>query len=148
MARSQTAEAPAKPGQVEQAENNGAAEEEVISLRFKEQKVKIEDREGKIHVYTIRDTDGEGRDTYMDEIMSRSDIGEDGKPGRIKSMKGMQSLLLSMMLHDENDELVPKEIIDSWPAGAREALFEKARTIAALDDKALERAKNVSGEKS
>lgn len=115
-----------------------------IKLRFKNSTT--------LRELIIRDMEGTARDAYLDTVKNRTKV-EDGKAVGFKTFDGHQTDLISRMLYEAtpaNPEgrLVPLSEIKAWPGALQSKLVKQCRLIAGLDDKAEDKAKNDSAEKS
>ena len=106
-----------------------------FSSKLKTQPVKID---GKKH--TVKELTGEQRDDHGDYVRTTNMNVEGSIIKGIKTMKGLQSKLLSLCLYDENGELVPQDVIEKYPAKMQGALHKLAQKLSGLevDEKANE----------
>lgn len=117
-----------------------------LSTRRKEVEVDVEENDGTIRTYTVRELSGALRDQFFDSMNRRSTgVTQDGIRS-FKTFKGMYSDLLTLSLFDAHDQPVPAAIIQDWPSSTQEALFRIASELSGLDKKAAEKAKNSSTE--
>lgn len=120
-------------------ETNGTAIPRRRSLRRKEIPIEIEDEQGLVSVYTLREMDGTQRDSWIARGQQRGVTAE----GRVKNMTGMIAELLSLTLYDPSGMLVPVKTIQTWPASLQWELFQDSQELSALNPKAQEQAKNA-----
>jgi len=124
-------------------ESNGRTR---LSARRKEVEVDIEEDDGSVRTYTVRELNGTLRDQFFDSMNRRATgITSEGVRS-FKTFKGMYSDLLSLSLFDAHDQPVPADTIQQWPSSTQEELFRIASQLSGLDRKAVERAKNSSME--
>lgn len=117
-----------------------------FSLVLKEVPVSVSDVEGVEKNFVLRELTGKQRDTYLNEMGGRMKFNKAGKTEGLSNYEGLQSGLLSLSLHDENDELVKKNVLQAWPASVLSDLFDVAQELSGLDKGAEEAAKNDSKE--
>lgn len=110
-----------------------------LDLCFKEVKVNLRDASGTSRPYTLRELDGKGRDTYMNDVNSRMKY-EKGQANGMKDMAGLQSKLIHLSLRTAEGHSVSVEEISSWNSSTVEALYKKAQELSGLKD--------VEGEKA
>lgn len=95
--------------------------------------------------YVLVEMDGRCRDKYLTNVSSRVDSGPDGKGTSVKNFEGLQSALLSLVLFEvvgSERKPVPEDTIQAWPARVQSALFDQARDMNGLGDKAEQEAGN------
>jgi len=107
-----------------------------LSLDLAEVEVVLTGADGEEKHWKIVELVASERNRYLNKLTNRTVIGSDGKTARIKSFDGFQADLLTLSLRDENDRLVPKDVIEGLPAKAQHALFEKARDLSGLNQDA------------
>lgn len=118
------------------------------TLKFKEELIEIEDKDGNVKRYIMREFDGQVRDQYQEEIGRRMEIGPDGKGVKIKNYQGWESTLLKLVLFEITNTdpfttvAVEEKVIQSWPSSVREALHKDAQELCGLSKKADDDAKN------
>lgn len=95
--------------------------------------------------YELREMTAAARDQYLDQLADRMRLDKDDKPCGLKKFKGHQAELLSKCLFQAADnQLVPAEEIQKWPASIVSQLFDAAQTLHALNAKdVLQEAKNA-----
>jgi hypothetical protein len=98
-----------------------------ISLYGTSQKVVATTPAGAME-FEIRELDADSRDSYMDLLGQRIDIGTDGQPHRIKKVSGMHTELLELCLYREGKR-VPASEIGKWPSSVVSVLFTAAQKI-------------------
>lgn len=95
-------------------------------------------------VYKLKELTGGQRDTYLNAFDLDVEI-VDGKP-KIKSSEGFKTFpavdFLAMCLYDENDKLVGKEKIETYPSRVVSKLHTAALKLSGLDKDSEEEAKN------
>ncbi len=112
-----------------------------FTLKVKSIPITIENKDGQFSTYTLRELSGSERDIHLTDLVQRSIPDASGKPtGNIRTVKGMQSNLLTLCLIDEKGKNVLPNIIDSWPSRVVQALYERAQDLSGLTGEALEAA--------
>ena len=112
-----------------------------FDLAFESKRVKLTEN-GKEKYYTIREMNGEGRDTFLTKMGTRIKFDEKGKPIGMQNFEGHQADLLIRCMYDEDDKLVTKALVQSWPAKVQQKLFDVAEKLNALTEGAEKEAKN------
>lgn len=95
--------------------------------------------------YILRELSGPGRDQYMSDISRRMRYMRDGSPAGMKDFKNLYAYLLSLTLYsvEKGDYLTIKEVQEQIPSSSVQSkLYDKAKEISALGDKAEDEAKN------
>lgn len=104
-----------------------------LSLRLKSEAIAIEVSEGIEKIFTLKELTGTQRDTYLEDIRNRVTLDDAGKVKGFKSLRGMQTLLISLTLTDENRQPITAKILDEWPASVLTALFEASQALSGLE---------------
>ena len=101
-----------------------------FSTKLQEIPVEMDDKH-----YTLRELNGDQRDTFLQDMKSRVVPGsiKDDK-AEVKNFNGLQASLLIKTLYDENGKSVPKDVIQSYPATVVQALFEASQELSKLSD--------------
>lgn len=103
--------------------------------------------DGKEKKCVLRELLGGGRNDYLEEVTKGMDIqlGPDGKPKSITkpSMGKLQTLMLTLCLHDENDKLFTAEEIEKLPNRVREALHTKAEEMSTFSEESMKKVGNA-----
>jgi len=102
-----------------------------FTLKRKEVEVEIEHEDGVVHVYTIRELSGTGRDSYLSSMAGKFKFDENGKPSGVKDFNGLQASLLARCLF-RDEALVPEKVIQEFPSSTVEGLFDVAQEVSAL----------------
>lgn len=113
-----------------------------ISLKRKEIAVELEDGNGIVKNYTLRELDGTQRDKFLNIMSETMKNGPDGRPVGLKTFENFQANLLTKSLFDESNQPVPVQVIQTWPTSALTTLFDMAQKISALAPDAKVEAKN------
>jgi len=108
---------------------------------LKTETVEIEDQNGEVTVYTVRELSGAEREKYLDTVNARMKF-EDGKPVGFTSYEGSYTKLVSMCMVDDDGKKVNPETVKNWPQSTVEELFRLAQRLSGLDLRAEEEAKN------
>lgn len=116
-------------------------EELRVSIVLKERPVLVTEANGEERKFVLRELTGEERDVYLSWMSKRIKF-EDGKATNITNFEGMQAELLARCLHDEENKLVPVDILQKFPASALSVLFEVAQTLNGLSIEGAKEAKN------
>lgn len=108
--------------------------------------VNLKDKEGVVHAYYLEELNGEDRDIHLDDLGDRMKYDGPAGKARMKTMKAMQSNLVGQCLYKvsgdgKDDELVPSEVVQKWPARIVQRLYDVANDISALTEKAEKAAK-------
>lgn len=124
------------------SENNGTTQPE--RKRFKkalrEEQVELENADGSVEVYTIKEMPGTQRDAYLNASKHRVTV-KDGRPV-VTEFKGIHSHLLSRCMFDSNGKAVEQSVIDSTFGGSLQfELFQIAQRVNALGEGAREEEK-------
>lgn len=117
-----------------------------FQLRRKMEAIILEDMDGTPIQAAIVELDGTERDAYLSFIASKMTMGQDGKVGRMKDTKGLQTMLLSKSIykatHDENGNVraiaetpFPEKEIVSWPSSVISSLYDKSQALSGLGKK-------------
>lgn len=91
----------------------------VVVVDEKEQELKFE----------LRELKAAARDRYVDQLSARLLTDKAGNVIGIKKYDGMQADLLSICMHGEDGNLVPRTTLSSWPGNVVKALFEAAQVL-------------------
>lgn len=100
------------------------------SLELIEQPVRIE---GKL--YKLREASGAAACKYRDALLSQTELGADGKAGKIKVNTETEPLLVSLCLFDPEGNPVPLATVMGWPSRVIKQLYNRAKEISELDEK-------------
>jgi hypothetical protein len=105
----------------------------------------------KLRRFIMREMDGMSRDDYLTKSNKKTEVGPDGL-SRVVDFNGSLSELLARMLYEvhtvDGVDVVnskPTALIDiqSWPAKAQMALYQKALPISGLHERAVIESKNA-----
>jgi hypothetical protein len=111
----------------------------VIRLQRKQKNVTIEDENGVVRPYVVREMMGNIRDQWLNTMAERMKLDKSGTPVGVKEFKGLQTSLICRCLYDQNGKLIPETTIANWPASAQKALFEMCQKLSGLDDSAKDK---------
>ena len=118
-------------------------EELKFSLKLAEVPVKITGADGVEKSYVLKELDGVGKSTFLDDFTKRAARDNNGNITKnLKEVKGFQEGLITLCLFDESNKSVPVETIEKYPSGAIDSLFEAAQELSGLNKKAEEEIKN------
>lgn len=98
----------------------------------KQRPVKIEDADGQIKEYSLREVKAAKRDQYLDKLSNRLLTDNKGNIIGMKKYEGMQSDLLLMCMHDADGKLVDKAFLDDLPGTAVVDMFKAAQVLNGL----------------
>lgn len=114
-----------------------------FSLKLTEVPVKITGVDGIEKSYVLRELDGVGKSTFLDDFTSRAQRDKNGLITKeLKKVKGFQEGLITLCLFDESNKSVPVSEIEKFPTGVIEDLFEAAQELSGLTKKSEEDIKN------
>lgn len=89
--------------------------------------------------FELRELTAAGRDTYLDRLNARLQIGKDGNAAGLKRFEGMQAELLTLCLfHTDGKQTVTAQEIQKWPASVVNDLFKAAQEINHLNEEKAE----------
>ena len=112
-----------------------------FSVKLKLVPVEIEDIDGVTKQFTLRELNGQQRDSFFNSMGKKINI-VNGQPQGLKNYDGFQSSLLCMCLLDENDELVSKEKLQAFPAHVLNELWKAAQKLSGIEDEKADEIKN------
>lgn len=109
------------------------------TLQFKLQTqvrpVEIEDDNGNVKKYELREISAAQRDRYMNSLTKRFRLDNTGKPCGIKDFEGLHASLISLCLYNEQGTLVTPQEVNAWPAHVTQTLYKAAESLNKLDAK-------------
>lgn len=118
-----------------------------FSLELKSRAVDIGGKKYKVSEFT-----GSGRDAFFTDMASRSEgettievKGVTKKVPKITKAQGINQVLLSLTLRDENNKLVPVDTLNEWPASLLSelaAIANEVNMIGKDEEEAVKEAKN------
>jgi hypothetical protein len=89
--------------------------------------VQLEDENGVVSAFELREMKQASRERYIDSVRSRVDGPADAEGKvNIRRLEGMHSDLLCLCLYDANGKLVTREFADSLPVSASEQIYAAA----------------------
>lgn len=121
------------------SEGNGAPERKRYTKRFKEQLVDIEESDGQVRTYKLKDVSGPARDEFIE---FRDACMEDGKLKK-GAMNHLIAKLLSKTLYDPEGVPVEEGEVLGLPSEIQLGLFEDAAKLCGFDKLAYQAAKNA-----
>jgi hypothetical protein len=81
--------------------------------------------------YVMYEPSGKSIRIYRNAQAECRVYGPDGKLAALKDIAGLESLLVSLVLHDEEtNKPVPQSTIESWPHRIQEELYKDAKELA------------------
>lgn len=113
-----------------------------VTLKLKTCPVEVEDEDGTIKKYTMREMDGTLRDAHMKSMGERVRYDNTGKAVGLKSFDGLQAGMLAKVMFDEEGKQVDVKVIQKWPSSTQNTLFKHAQKMNGMDEKAEEETKN------
>ena len=97
---------------------------------------------GSSQKYTLKEFSGADRSTFLDLVMSKSQV-EDGKVMPKSGNVGMlQSRLIHLCMFDDKGKQVPEKDILELPSSTIDGLFKACQQLNGLDEAAQDDAKN------
>ena len=111
-------------------------EELVFETTLKEVPVTIDNV-----VYTMRELDGRQKGKYLNKMGGRIVLNDEGKVRAFKDYAGLESTLLELCLYDNDDKLVPSNIMEVWPSTVLGKLFDAAQELSGLDEESRKKQK-------
>lgn len=114
-----------------------------FTLKLKEIPIELEDKDGNVGTFTLRDIDGAERDAFLNTMAQRYRYDGEGKPVNIKDFNAYQSSLITRCLFDPAGKAVPVNELQKWPAQVLSQLFDMLQELVGMDAKAVEKAKNA-----
>jgi hypothetical protein len=96
--------------------------------------IEIEDEDGNVHLYLLRELNGSGRDEYFNKMSGKVNIDmETGKPTGVRDFTNMNADLLGKCLFTQDkNEPVPISVIQDWPGETLDELFKMALDLSGL----------------
>ncbi len=92
--------------------------------------------------YSLVELTGDTRDKYMTDMSQRMKYDAKGKPTGLKSFNGLQAMLLTLCLHNQDNELVKAADIQKYPSSTLTTLFEMAQELNGIGEPGEDEAKN------
>jgi hypothetical protein len=102
-------------------------------LKQKTESIELEDANGVIHKFTIRELDGPGREAYMTFMSNTVDLSKKGAARGVKSLKGMHAYLISRCLFDAQNVPVTEIVMKGWPGSVIASLYEDCKRVSGID---------------
>lgn len=110
-------------------------EKKRISLKLNKIPFEIEAEDGTVTDCELREMTAEDRDSYVDLVKDRVQLGPDGKPSGVSFMAGLQAELVSRCLvNTATGEHLAKDVVSHWPAAALGNLFTEAQKLNRLNE--------------
>jgi len=113
-----------------------------LSLKLNIEPVEIEQQDGEVLTYTLRELSGKERDNYLTKMSSKMKFDAKGNPSGLKDYQGLHAMLLNLVLRDPHDTIISVKDLQEFPARVQNALFEKAQEMNGLGDLGEAEAKN------
>ena len=116
----------------------------VFSVVLKEIPVKIKEADGAEKIYKLKELTSAQRKKYNESF----DVKVEMVDGEVKASAGdgfkmfSAQEFLALCLYDENDKLVPENVLADYPSTVTAGLHEEALKLSGLDKDSLETAKN------
>lgn len=85
--------------------------------------------------YLLRELDGNTKGMYLKKMSTKVVLGPDGEIKSFTDYGGLETTLLGMCLYDPKDELVPVDVMQTWPSTALTSLFDLAQELSGLTEK-------------
>jgi len=104
--------------------------------------VQIEDENGQVQDYTVREMTGAEKGRWQTVMSKRMRFDSKGQPAGIADWTGLEGSLITKCLYDSNGKQVPETVIANWPTTVQKTLFALCQKINGLTDEDEEKAKN------
>lgn len=86
--------------------------------------------------YVLRELDGRQKGKYLNKMGSRITLNAKGEVASFKDYAGLESTLLELCLYDNEDKLVPANVMETWPSTILTRLFDAAQDLSGLNEEA------------
>src|SRR5438093_101548 len=109
---------------------------EVIKRFTKKRKtedIEIEENDGSIGKYTIKELEGTQRQEFIRLVSSRMKPGPDGQPTSLESTGELEIKLIAASVYDPSGKLVTEQEVLQWPSTIITGIFEISSHLSALD---------------
>lgn len=113
-----------------------------FNLKRAEEPVTLVSPDGTKNQFTLRELTGQERVAYQNTMAKNVRTDTTGKPVGLKSFDGIETELIAASLYDAAGAKVNIQYIMQFPSKVQQGLFDAARKLSGLDDKAEETAKN------
>jgi len=113
-----------------------------FTIKLKEIPIRMTLESGEEVVYKLKELTGQQRDDFLTGMSKRVNINDSSEDIDIKDFNGLQASLVSKSLYDEKNNLVPIDIVQSYPATVVSKLFEESQKLSGLDRISEEEVKN------
>lgn len=103
------------------------------SLIRQKYEFELEDEDGDVQEYYIKELSGSERDAYLQSLTSR--MKQRGDSATMQNFQGFQADLLGKCtyhVNGEEDTLVKGSVIQGWPAKILQELYDKASEMSGL----------------
>lgn len=115
----------------------------VFSLKLEELPIKITDKDEVEKTYTLKELTSDQRSTFLNQTGKKVKVSQSGnKVQQITDHKFLQENLLTKCVYDEEDNIITREVLSTWPAKTISGLFKAAQELSGLDEDGEEEAKN------
>lgn len=109
------------------------------SRRLKTKPVEIENEQGVVEVWTLKELTGADRNRFLN-VQGKKIKTQNGV--EVKDYTGLCSDLLCLCLVSPHDKLVTAAEVDSWPSEMQMDIFKDAISLSGLDKKSEDETKN------
>ena len=116
-------------------------EKKKYSKSLQEIPIELENDNGEVECYILRELTGPQREEYVDTCTKRVRRNPDGSVRGMDS-KGLETLLISMSLYDSSGDNVKVEEMKNWPSSLINGLYDDAARLSGLSKEAVKDAKN------
>ena len=113
-----------------------------FSLKLTELPVEIENEDGSVSTYVLKEMDGAKRSTFLNDQSWRVKLKPDGEPESVSDYKHMQENALTLCLYDPDGKLVPVAVLEKWPGAVLTALYKAAQALSGMGEVQKDEAKN------
>lgn len=114
-----------------------------FTTRLKEELIEIEDNDGTVQNFIVREIQGAKRDEYIDFLNEKKKFDKDGNPTVTGNNKGIAAKLISIHLwYEDGRPFQNVPLIDTWPSTTQVELVHLCNEISGLDKEAQKKSKN------
>jgi len=99
-----------------------------FDLQPRQIKVEIGDKS-----YVLKEASEDAAAKYQNALFRSTTLGPDMKPVKVDGLADIEPLLVSLCLYDGEENLVPLDVIRSWPARIVKKLYQWVRENSDLE---------------
>ena len=104
-----------------------------FKLKLTELPVEIENEDGTVSTYILKEMDGSQRSTFLNDSTRRIKLKPNGEPESVSDYKHMQENALTLCLYDPDGKLVPVNVLEKWPGAVLTALYKAAQELSGMN---------------